>query len=126
MRSVAVFGGTGFLGRAVVGQLVAADVKVRVAVRHPEPIKRSDGTARAEHISFVYADVADEKSVGRALEGCDAAVNVIGLYVERGTDTSGPSTNSAPCMWPGSRQVLASKLSSTCPALVSISTALSR
>ena len=46
MRSVAVFGGTGFLGRAVVGQLVAADVKVRVAVRHPEPIKRSDGTAR--------------------------------------------------------------------------------
>ena len=87
MRSVAVFGGTGFLGRAVVGQLVAADVKIRVAVRHPEPIKLSDGTARAEHISSVYADVADEKSVGRALEGCDAAVNVVGLYVERGTDT---------------------------------------
>ena len=84
MRSVAVFGGTGFLGRAVVGQLVAADIKVRVAVRHPEPIKLSDGTARAEHISSVYADVADEKSVGRALEGCDAAVNVVGLYVERG------------------------------------------
>ena len=84
MRSVAVFGGTGFLGRAVVDQLVAADVKVRVAVRHPEPIKLSDGTARAEHISSVYADVADEKSVGRALEGCDAAVDVVGLYVERG------------------------------------------
>ena len=35
MRSVAVFGGTGFLGRAVVNQLVAAGMKVRVAVRHP-------------------------------------------------------------------------------------------
>ena len=85
MRSVAVFGGTGFLGRAVVNQLVAAGMKVRVAVRHPEPINLSDETARPEHVRSVYADVADEKSVGRALEGCDAAVNVVGLYVERGT-----------------------------------------
>ena len=87
MRSVALFGGTGFLGRAVVDQLVAAGMMARVAVRHSEPIKLSDGTGRAEHVSSVYADVADEKSVGRALEGCDAAVNVVGLYVERGTDT---------------------------------------
>jgi uncharacterized protein YbjT (DUF2867 family) len=87
MNRVAVFGGTGFLGRAVVHQLVAAGVTARVAVRHPEPIKLSDGTARAEHVRSVYADVADEASVGRALEGCNAAVNVVGLYVERGTDT---------------------------------------
>ena len=87
MRSAALFGGTRFLGRAVVNQLVAADMMVRVAVRHSEPITLSDGTARPEHVSSVYADVADEKSVGRALEGCDAAVNVVGLYVERGTDT---------------------------------------
>ena len=87
MRSVAVFGCTGFLGRAVVDQLIAAGIMVRVAIRHPEPISLSCGTARAEHLSSVYADVADEKSVGRALEGCDAAVNVVGLYVERGTDT---------------------------------------
>ena len=87
MNRVAVFGGTGLLGRAVVHQLVAAGVTARVAVRHPEPIKLSEGTPRAEHVSSVYADVADEKSVGRALEGCTAAVNVVGLYVERGTDT---------------------------------------
>ena len=57
MRSVAVFGGTGFLGRAVVDQLVAAGIMVRVAIRHPEPISLSYGTARAEHLSSVYADV---------------------------------------------------------------------
>ena len=34
-----------------------------------------------------YADVRDETSVGRALEGCDAAVNAVGLYVERGDET---------------------------------------
>ena len=87
MNRVAVFGGTGFLGRAIVDQLVATGVTAYVAVRRPEPIKLSDGTARAEHVSYVYADVTDEKSVGHALEGCDAAVNVVGLYVERGTDT---------------------------------------
>ena len=87
MNRVAVFGGTGFLGRAIVDQLVAMGMTFRVAVRHPEPINLSDGTARAEHLSSVCADVADERSVGLALEGCDAAVNVVGLYVERGTDT---------------------------------------
>ena len=105
MRSVAVFGGTGFLGRAVVHQLVAADVKVRVAVRHPEPINLSDGTARSEHLSSVCADVADEKSVGRALEGCDAAVNVVGYTSSVGLTRLGPSTNSARRMWRGSRHV---------------------
>ena len=87
MNRVAVFGGTGFLGRAVVDQLVAAGMKVRVAVRHPDTIKVPDEMAQDGHVLSVYADVADEKSVGRAVEGCDAAVNVVGLYVERGNDT---------------------------------------
>lgn len=84
MNSVAVFGGTGFLGRAIVDQLIVAGMKVHVAVRHPDTMKGPDATAR--HVLNVYADVADEESVGRALEGCDAAVNVVGLYVE-GRDT---------------------------------------
>ena len=91
MRSVAVFGGTGFLGRAVVGQLVAAGMTARVAVRHPEPIKLSDGTAQAVQVSFVYADIADEKSVGRALEGCDAAVTLVhmsGIGVDLNSQSS--------------------------------------
>jgi uncharacterized protein YbjT (DUF2867 family) len=87
MNRVAVFGGTGFLGRAIVEQLVAMGMTVRVAVRHPDTMKVTDEMAQDGHVLSVYADVADEKSVGRALEGCDAAVNVVGLYVERGTDT---------------------------------------
>jgi NADH dehydrogenase len=38
-------------------------------------------------VQSVYADVSDKASVGRAMEGCNAAVNVVGLYVEQGTDT---------------------------------------
>ena len=80
MNSVAVFGGTGFLGRAIVGELIAAGVTARVAVRHPEPMNDA-------RVQSVYADVSDKASVGRAMEGCNAAVNLVGLYVEQGTDT---------------------------------------
>ena len=86
MNSV-VFGGTGFLGRAIVGELVAAGVTARVAVRHPDTMTLSDSTTRGGDAWSAYADVADEPSVGLALEGCDAVVNAVGLYVERGTDT---------------------------------------
>ena len=82
MNSIAVFGGSGFLGRAIVDQLVAAGMTARVAVRHPDTMRVPDATARGGHVLSVYADVADEKSVGRALEGCDAAVNAVGLYID--------------------------------------------
>lgn len=86
MNSVAVFGGSGFLGRAIVDQLVAAGITARVAVRHPDTMKVPDATARGGRVLSVYAEVADEESVGRAVEGCDVAVNAVGLYIE-GRDT---------------------------------------
>ena len=47
MNSVAVFGGTGFLGRAIVGELIAAGVTARVAVRRSPyyTLWRANGTA---------------------------------------------------------------------------------
>ena len=87
MNSVVVFGGSGFLGRAIVDQLVAAGMTARVAVRHPDAMKVPDATAAGGHVLSVHADVADEKSVGRAVEGCDVAVNAVGLYIE-GRDTA--------------------------------------
>jgi uncharacterized protein YbjT (DUF2867 family) len=84
---IAVFGGSGFLGRAIVDRLTAAGATVRVAVRHPGSLKPPDGAALAGRIVSTYADVRDETSVGRALEGCDTAVNAVGLYAERGDET---------------------------------------
>ena len=47
-----------------------------------------EGSRWADNVEkTTYADVSDEASVGRALEGCDAAVNAVGLYVERGDET---------------------------------------
>jgi NADH dehydrogenase len=78
---VAVFGGTGFLGRRIAARLTAAGMVTRVAARHLGVV------ATAEAITAVYADVRDETSVALALEDCDAAVNAVGHYVEKGAAT---------------------------------------
>jgi NADH dehydrogenase len=79
--SVTVFGGSGFLGRAIVRRLVEGGAKVRVAVRHPE---RAAFLTEAGAVTAVRADVWDEASVGPAVAGADAVVNTVGHYVERG------------------------------------------
>ncbi|MCH8503888.1 MAG: complex I NDUFA9 subunit family protein [Ectothiorhodospiraceae bacterium] len=80
MATVVVFGGTGFLGREIARQLIAAGHAVRVASRQP-PVAREQAAAG---ISHVQADVRDEASVAEALRGVDAAVNAVSLYVESG------------------------------------------
>lgn len=82
---VTIFGGTGFLGRHIVRGLSARGRAVRVAVRRPqllEVMKVAEGAVTA-----VDADIRDDASVAAALAGADAAVNAVGLYVERGLET---------------------------------------
>lgn len=79
-RTVAVFGGTGFLGRRVVGRLLGHGFAVRVATRHPPQDARQGLTA-------VKADVNDDRSVAAAVEGCYGVVNAVSLYVESGGQT---------------------------------------
>ncbi len=80
MATVVVFGGTGFLGRSISRQLVEAGHAVRVASRRPAERAAADA-------SLVTADILDEDSVVEALQGADAAINAVSLYVEsRGQD----------------------------------------
>ena len=89
---VTVFGGTGFLGAAVVRRLLAEGITVRVAVRHPDRVTAAPegpqaGGLQPGDLQPVYVDVRDETTVAQALEGSDAAVNAVGLYVEKGAET---------------------------------------
>jgi len=88
MNWVVVFGGTGFLGSEIVSRLASEGVLVRVAVRNPQNfrINETSGQIRTR-IETVRADVRDEASVGRALEGSDAAINAVALYTESGSET---------------------------------------
>ncbi len=89
---VTVFGGSGFLGRHIVGRLAGQGAKVRAASRHPE---RTDvpgtgvegGEVEGGEIDSVYADVRDDASVASAVAGSGSVINAVGLYVARGAET---------------------------------------
>jgi len=83
--TVTVFGGTGYLGRHVVGALLAAGKSVRVACRNPGRLTAD--LRGAEGVDPIEADIRDGPSIDRALDGAAAAVNAVGLYVERGHQT---------------------------------------
>ena len=83
-RTVAVFGGTGFLGRRVVRHLLGQNLSVRIASRHPERVSSpSDGTA----LQSIRADINDEDAIAVAVTGAYGVVNAVSLYLERGTET---------------------------------------
>lgn len=84
---VTVFGGTGFVGARIVQYLLAGSITVRIAARHERQTKRVVGRPAVPGAVFIHADVRDERSIAKALDGAMAAVNAVGLYVERGGKT---------------------------------------
>ena len=86
-NAVTVFGGSGFLGRRIVEHLAATGHDVRVGVRHPDRaafLRRLDADGRIE---LVHADVWDEATVARAVDGAASVINTVGHYVEKGRTT---------------------------------------
>ncbi len=84
--TVAVFGGTGFLGRRVVRRLRQKGFSVRVATRHPDRGRGLFGSDDTQ-VESIGADIHEDGSVARAVEGAHGVVNAVSLYVERGKET---------------------------------------
>src|SRR3979411_1894727 len=85
-RIVAVFGGTGFLGRRIVRHLRSHGFPVRTASRHPDRGHRLFGPDDPQ-LQSVGADIHDERSIADALTGAYGVVNAVSLYVEHGQET---------------------------------------
>ena len=81
---VTVFGGGGFVGNNVVRILAQNGWRVRVAVRRPHLAERVRVHGQVGQIDVVAANVRMPASVGRALDGAQACVNLVGVLAERG------------------------------------------
>ncbi|MFO1146316.1 MAG: complex I NDUFA9 subunit family protein [Rhodospirillales bacterium] len=86
-RIVTVFGGSGFIGRYVVRRLAAAEWIVRVAVRDTESALFLKVAGDPGQVVPFAADITDEASVARAVEGAGAVVNLVGILYQRGRRT---------------------------------------
>lgn len=83
-RGVAtVFGGSGFIGRYIVKRLAARGHVVRVAVRDPEAARFLKPMGNVGQIVPLFASIANEVHVQRAVEGAAIVVNTVGILAER-------------------------------------------
>jgi NADH dehydrogenase len=84
---VTVFGGSGFLGGQVVRALARRGSRVRVAVRQPGRGYRLRMLGDVGQIEVVQANLRDENSILRALDGAEAVVNAVAVLYESGRQT---------------------------------------
>lgn len=70
MKKTALIGASGFVGSAILNELLSRGYKVEALVRNPEKI-----TAENPNLTVKKADVADEKALAEDLKGYDTIIS---------------------------------------------------
>ncbi len=86
-QQVTVFGAGGFLGRYVIQRLARKGAVVRAVVRDTEAAGHLKTLGDPGQITLKRADVTDPKLVAAAVEGADVVINLVGIIVEKGSNT---------------------------------------
>jgi len=81
---VAVFGGTGFLGRYVVRALAQAGYRIRVGVRRPNLGNYLVPMGQVGQIQLVKADISNPDQAASLISGAAAVVNLVGVLRQSG------------------------------------------
>src|SRR4051812_4512091 len=84
-KLVTIFGGSGFLGRHIVRALANDGWRIRAVVRKPNAANFLLPMGRVGQIQLLKANVRDEGSVNAALKGAQAAINLVGILSQSGS-----------------------------------------
>lgn len=84
---VTVFGGGGFIGRYAVRALAKQGHRIRVAVRRPHLVPELKVMGDVGQIELFQANIRDQASVQRALQGATGVVNLVGVLYQTGRQT---------------------------------------
>ncbi len=77
---IALVGGSGFIGTHVAQALLARGARLRVCSRHPERGFRVKTLGGLGKVQLVAVDVTKPHTLEVALTGCDAVVNLVGVF----------------------------------------------
>lgn len=84
MPLVTIFGGSGFVGRYIARKMAKAGWRVRVAVRKPHLAHFVRPYGEVGQVEPVQANIRDEVSTRRAVQGADVVINCVGLMYVSG------------------------------------------
>ena len=79
-RRIGILGGTGFVGRHLIGELARHPLQIRVLTRHRERHRQLLVFPRLE---LVETDIHYVSNLGNQLQGCDAVINLVGILNQR-------------------------------------------
>ena len=84
IKQVTVFGGSGFVGRAIVRALAQAGFQVRIACRRTELAERLKTAGDVGQVTLMRTNLRMPASVAAAIRGSDAVINAAGIPFQRG------------------------------------------
>lgn len=84
IKQVTVFGGSGFIGRAIVRALAQEGLQVRVAVRRIELAESVKTAGDVGQITVMRTNLRMPQSVAAAIQGSQAVINASGIPFQRG------------------------------------------
>ena len=83
--TIAVIGGTGFIGRQIVEILARQGARIKILARNADRAKFLKPMGDVGQISITSGSALDDDALTRIIEGCDTVINTIGILAESGS-----------------------------------------
>lgn len=84
-KTIAVIGGSGFVGRATIELIAKHSARVIVLCRNAEKAKYLKPMGVVGQITLVSGDACDDETLERVIAPADAVVNLVGILAEAGS-----------------------------------------
>ncbi|NNE38150.1 MAG: complex I NDUFA9 subunit family protein, partial [Gammaproteobacteria bacterium] len=87
IKTIAMLGGTGFVGRRLANRLVRQGYRVKILTRDRE--RNKEDLILLPNLDLIETNVNSESYLTEHLDGCDAVINLVGILNESGTNGEG-------------------------------------